>query len=194
MVRQSVRRLRADAALNRARILDAAEQVFAEQGIAASTDRVAREAGVGIGTIFRHFPTKEALLEELLRTRLTRLAAEADALLPAEEDAIFQFFARFVAQASKKQAVVATLTRAGVDVTALMARAGRDLRAAVGRLLTRAQQAGIVRDDVGVSEVLGLLMGLAHAAEQGAWDARVQRRTLRVIFDGLRGDRQRSKQ
>jgi AcrR family transcriptional regulator len=184
--RPPVRRLRADAAHNRARILDAAERVFAEQGAAASTEQVAKRAGVGIGTIFRHFPTKEALLEELLKTRVALLAAQADNLTPAEEDAIFQFFAEFVGQAAKKNAVVATLTGSGIDVTGLMTSAGSELRTAVSRLLARAQRAGIVRDDVGVAEVLGLLMALAHAAEQGAWDARMQRRTLGVVFDGLR--------
>jgi hypothetical protein len=67
-----------------------------------------------------------------------------------------------------------------------MTGAGRELRAAVGRLLGRAQQAGLVRDDVGVAEVLGILIGMANAAEQGAWNQRMQRRTLAVIFDGLR--------
>jgi AcrR family transcriptional regulator len=183
---RSSRRLRADAALNRTRILQAAEQVFAQYGAAASTEQVAKHAGVGIGTIFRHFPTKEALLEELLTSRLALLAAQADALAPDEEDAIFQFFAQFVRQASKKQAIVATLVSAGVDVKALMASGGRELRAAVGSLLACAQQAGLVRHDVGVAEIIGLLMGLAHAAEQGAWDARTLDRTLRIVFDGLR--------
>jgi AcrR family transcriptional regulator len=182
---QPKRRLRADAAVNRARILEAADQVFTANGAAASTEQVARQAGLGIGTIFRHFPTKEALLEELLRTRLAQLAAQADALAP-DEDAIFQFFAEFVAQASRKQALVTTLAAAGIDVQALMTSSGRGLRAAVTRLLTRAQEAGIVRSDVGVGEVLGLLIGVAHAAEQGAWDTRMRQRTLRVIFDGLR--------
>ena len=141
---QPKRRLRADAAVNRARILEAADQVFTANGAAASTEQVARQAGLGIGTIFRHFPTKEALLEELLRTRLTQLAAQADALA-SDEDAIFQFFAEFVAQASRKQALVTTLTAAAIDVPALMTSSGRGLRAAVAGLLTRAQEAGIVR-------------------------------------------------
>jgi hypothetical protein len=131
--------------------------------------------------------TKEELLQELLRTRLAMLAAQADALAADEENAIFQFFAQFVEQASRKQAVVATLARTGIDVPTLMADSGRELRAAVTRLLVRAQRAGVVRADVGVAEVLGLLMGVAHAAEQSAWDLRMQRRALGVIFDGLRG-------
>lgn len=183
---QSMRSLRADAVLNRERILDAAEQVFAKHGAGGSTELVAQGAGVGAGTIFRHFPTKEALLLELLRTRMERLANEADAVAPEQEDALFQFFERFVAQASKKNAVVTTLASAGVDAKALMADAGAGLRGAVGRLLARAQHAGLVRKDVGATEVLGLLMGLANAADQGRWDARMQRNTLRIVFDGLR--------
>jgi hypothetical protein len=71
-------------------------------------------------------------------------------------------------------------------VTTLMASAGRELRAAVGRVLSRAQHSGLVRKDVGAVEVLGILVGMAHAAEQGGWNERMQRRTLAVIFDGLR--------
>lgn len=184
--RQPMRGLRADAALNRERILNAAEQVFAKQGPGASTELVAKAAGVGVGTIFRHFPTKEALLLELLRTRMAHLAEEADAVAPDREDALFQFFEHFVAQASKKNAVVSTLASTGVDTKALMVNDGAALRAALGRLLARAQQAGLVRKDVGVTEVLGLLIGLANAADQGSWDARMQRNTLRIVFDGLR--------
>jgi AcrR family transcriptional regulator len=183
---QPRRSLRADAALNRERILDAAEQVFAKQGPGASTELVAKRAGVGVGTIFRHFPTKEALLLDLLRTGMAHLADEADAVAPEREDALFQFFERFVAQASKKNAVVSTLASTGVDAKAFMVDAGAALRAAIGRLLVRAQHAGLVRKDVGATEVLGLLIGLANAADQARWDARMQRNTLRIVFDGLR--------
>lgn len=187
----SGRRRRADAIQNRARILDAARRVFAEEGPAASTEEVAKRAGVGIGTVFRHFPTKAALLEELLNAGLTQLSAEADALAPEEGDALFRYFGYFVGQASKKHALVATLTASGRDVSGLMTKAATELRAAVARLVVRAQRAGVVRQDVGVGEVLGILMGLAHAAEQAAWDTRMQRRALAVIFDGLRDDRRR---
>ena len=179
--------LRADAARNRARILDAAEQVFAAQGPTASTEEVARIARVGIGTVFRHFPTKEVLLETLLVVRLTKLAGEIDAVaLDNEDNALFVSFVRLVEQAAKKRPVVAALAAAGVDVKALLTSAGRELHAAVGRLLLRAQKAGLVRKDVGVAEVLGILMGVAHAAEQGGWDKEMQGRVLEVIFDGLR--------
>jgi AcrR family transcriptional regulator len=186
-----VRQRRADAVHNRARILDAAGQVFGEKGAGGSTEEVAKRAGVGIGSVFRHFPTKQVLLEELLRTRLAELASEANALVHAEENALFQFFEHFVEQASKKYAVVATLSASGADVRGLMAKAGSELRSAVGRLLARAQQAGVVRQDVGAAEVLGILMSVAHASEQGAWDKRVQHRALTVIFDGLRSNRSR---
>src|SRR4051812_5490623 len=85
---------RADALRNRARVLTAAEAVFAARGTSASTEEVAREAGVGIGTVFRHFPTKEALLEAVYVARLRRLAEEADALVSADDagEAFFTFF------------------------------------------------------------------------------------------------------
>ena len=181
------RRPRADAVRNRIRILAAAERVFSARGTAASTEEVAEAAGVGIGTVFRHFPTKEALLEALLTARLAELAQEADSQARSgRDDALFTFLARLVDQSAKKRAVVDALGAAGVNVKALMATAGRDLRTALERLLAQAQEAGVVREDVGIAELLGLITGIAHAAEQGAWDRGMQRRTLAVLFDGLR--------
>jgi hypothetical protein len=91
------RRLRADAARNRIAILEAAEDVFVEKGRALSTEAVAERAGVGIGTVFRHFPTKEALLQALLVVRLQQLAAEADALaIDDRGGALFIVFERLV--------------------------------------------------------------------------------------------------
>src|ERR1700680_1105959 len=94
----AARPLRADAQRNRARLLDVAEVVFASKGIAASTEEIAREAGVGIGTVFRHFPTKEALLEAVFVRRLEQLAAHADALADAYDPgaAFFTFFSHVV--------------------------------------------------------------------------------------------------
>src|SRR5258708_17586261 len=92
------KRPRADAQRNRARLLDVAELVFATKGIGASTEEIAREAGVGIGTVFRHFPTKEALLEAVFIRRLQQLAARADALAEADDPgaAFFSFFSYVV--------------------------------------------------------------------------------------------------
>lgn len=180
----SGRPLRADALRNRARVLAAAEEVFAVQGTAASTEEVARKAGVGIGTVFRHFPTKESLLEAVLVTLLERLAGEAEELRSAADPgrAFFGFFARVVAQAATKHAVTEALAEAGVDAREATGRAGPGLRAALGVLLERAQQAGAVRADVGAAEVMALLAGMSYAAGR----AGAREDVLRIAFDGLR--------
>lgn len=180
----SGRPLRADALRNRAKVLAAAEEVFAVQGTSASTEEVARKAGVGIGTVFRHFPTKESLLEAVLVALLERLAAEARDLRSADDPgaAFFGFFGRVVSQAATKQAVTEALAEAGVDAREATGRAGPDLRAAIGVLLGRAQEAGAVRADVGPGEVMALLAGMSYAAGR----AGARQDVLRIAFDGLR--------
>ncbi|MDN3351406.1 TetR/AcrR family transcriptional regulator [Actinomadura sp. DC4] len=179
---------RADALRNRARVLEAAETVFDAHGTTASTEEVARAAGVGIGTVFRHFPTKEALLEAVYVTRLGKLAAEADALASAETpgEAFFAFFARVVGHAATKNAFSAALMEAGVDVRETTAETGRELRRALAALLDRAQEAGAVRRDVGLAEIMTLLVGASQAAERVGGDPGVRDRALSVVFDGLR--------
>ncbi|MGI5201780.1 TetR/AcrR family transcriptional regulator [Spirillospora sp. CA-108201] len=180
----SGRPLRADALRNRAKVLASAEEVFAVQGTSASTEEVARKAGVGIGTVFRHFPTKESLLEAVLVALLERLAAEARDLRSADDPgaAFFGFFGRVVSQATTKQAVTEALAEAGVDAREATGRAGPDLRAAIGVLLGRAQEAGAVRADVGPGEVMALLAGMSYAAGR----AGAREDVLRIAFDGLR--------
>jgi AcrR family transcriptional regulator len=184
----SKRPLRADALRNRARVLDAAEAVFAAHGTSASTEEVAREAGVGIGTVFRHFPTKEALLEAVFVARLRRLAGEAEALASADDpgEAFFAFFGHVVAHAASKNAFSAALAEAGVDVAETTAETGQELKRALGVLLTRAQETGAVRRDVALPEVMTLLVGASQAAEHVGGDAGVRDRALAVVFDGLR--------
>lgn len=180
--------LRADALRNRAKVLEAAEAVFTAHGTATSTEEVARAAGVGIGTVFRHFPTKEALLEAVFVTRLRRLAEEADALTSADDpgEAFFAFFAGVVDHAATKNAISAALAEAGVDVAETTAETGQDLKRALATLLARAQEAGTVRPDVGLPEVMTLLVGASQAAEHVGGDSGVRDRALAVVFDGLR--------
>lgn len=187
-----VKPLRADARRNRARVLEAAEAVFAAKGTGASTEEVAREAGVGIGTVFRHFPTKEALLEAVFAARLERLAEDARTLAGAEDPgaALFSFFTRMVQESATKQALADALAAAGVNVKdQLTATGGRGLLEALGVLLTRAQQAGAVRRDIQVGDLIALLVGASKSAEHAAWDPEVHARTLRVVLDGLRPGR-----
>jgi AcrR family transcriptional regulator len=177
---------RADARRNRARILDAAEAVFAENGASASTEEVASRAGVAIGTVFRHFPTKNALLAAIMKDLMERLTGEVDSLVTDGDPAtgLFTFFTRMVDQASAKKTVVDALAETGVDVQ--LARQVQDLRRAVDALLTQAQQAGAVRAEVRLDEVMALLTGACQGALHAGWDHDLQGRVLAIVFAGLR--------
>lgn len=177
---------RADAQANRTRILDVAEEVFGAGGESASTEEVARLAGVGIATVFRHFPTKVALLEAVLVRRFTRLRERADALLAADDPgrAFFDFFGDLVTDAATKIAIGDALLDAGGDRESVAA-AAQALRRAVGKLLDRAQRAGAVRDDVELPEVYALLVGTSRAAAHAALDDEVRARVLAIVYDGL---------
>jgi AcrR family transcriptional regulator len=178
--------LRADARRNRARILEAAEAVFAERGASASTEEVARRAGVAIGTVFRHFPTKEALLQALVGDLVRRLESEITALVTGGDPAtgLFTFFGSMVAQAGAKKTVVDLLAASGIDLP--VAKPVHALQEPIEALLVRAQQAGSVRDDVRVPEVLALLTAVCQAALRAGWDHDLRARTLTIVFDGLR--------
>jgi AcrR family transcriptional regulator len=180
---------RADARTNRIRVLDAAEQVFGRGGESASTEEVARLAGVGIATVFRNFPTKAALLEAVLIRRFERLRDQAQGLVGAADPgrAFFDFFAHMVADASGKIAIAEALADAGGDAPGRAERASDELERAVGVLLERAQEAGAVRKDIGLPEVYALLIGSSRAGALGHLDETVQARALAIVFDGLSG-------
>ncbi|MGW7526880.1 TetR/AcrR family transcriptional regulator [Streptomyces sp. NPDC054783] len=178
---------RADARTNRERILHVAEEVFGKGGRSASTEEVARLAGVGIATIFRHFPTKAALLEAVLVQRFDRLRAQAETLFHAMDPgaAFFDFFSHLVADAAGKIAVSEALLEAGGENGGDAARASDGLRRAVGALLQRAQRAGAVRDDVELPEVYAMLVGTSRAAAHARLEEEVRERMLAIVFDGL---------
>ncbi|MFI6346037.1 TetR/AcrR family transcriptional regulator [Streptomyces sp. NPDC050560] len=179
---------RADARRNRAKVLRAAEEALAEEGMDASMRAVARRAGVGLGTIYRHFPTREALLQAIVAERAGALVAEAEALRAASDPgaAFFGFFTALVENATRQRAVADVLDRAGVDVKAGMTEVGAAMRSAIEALLRRAQEAGAVREGLGMPEVLALLGAVCLAAERQEWGAELRERTLGVVFDGFR--------
>ncbi len=178
--------LRADARRNRERVLQSAEAVFAKQGLAVPIDVIARDAGVGVGTVYRHFPTKEALYEAIVVRHVAALAAlarcEAAGVQPGA--AFFDFLGRIASEAMTKRDLTEALANAGVDVKAVAEEAFGDLKAAVGSLLERAQKCGSVRSDVSIDEVFALVgsacMGSDH---QGAPPAV---RMVGLVCDALR--------
>jgi AcrR family transcriptional regulator len=178
--------LRADARRNRVRILEVAEAVFAEQGASAATEEVARRAGVAIGTVFRHFPTKHDLLVAVVKNVLDRLVDEVRGLVDGADpaDGLVATFARVVQLAAANKAVFDRLAETGavVDVGLAVAR----LRPEVDALLDRARRAGALRAEVGTDEVMALLAAAGQGALTGGWDGELQRRTLAVVVAGLR--------
>ena len=180
--------LRADAARNRERVLAAAEAVLARDGLPASMRAVAAHAGVGLGTIYRNFPTQEALYQAIIVQRTGALIAEAAELSAAQEPgpAFLGYFTRIVEHAARTKAMADLLARAGVDPKSGMGDVSHDMREAVQALLTRAQQAGAVRADLHMPELMALLTATCLAAEHSQWDAGLRTRTLAIVFDGMR--------
>ncbi len=166
--------LRADAARNRARILATATEVFAAKGPAASTEEIAARAGVAIGTVFRHFPTKDALLAAIMKDVRDRLAARA-----ATAETLEAFFTAVVAEAAAVHTVVTLLS---VDVSGAL----ETLTGAIATLLEQDQEHQRVRRDVRIDEVMALLTAASRGALAAAWPPDLQARTLAVIFAGLR--------
>jgi AcrR family transcriptional regulator len=177
--------IRADARRNRQRILDAAATIFAAEGIGVPVDVVAERAGVGIGTLYRHFPTKEALFEAIVVDRVDALlasAAEPGQGTDAAEE-LFAFLARMAAEVSSKHDLSDALSRAGFDLKMKCADKFDKLRAAVDFLRQRAVDQGRVRDDISTDQVIELVVGVCKSggAAGGSPGPLVQ-----VVCDGLR--------
>jgi AcrR family transcriptional regulator len=152
------RPLRADARRNRERVLVAAREAFAAEGLSVSLDDVARRAGVGPGTVHRHFPTKDALFEAVIADRLQGLTVAATELADAPDAgaAFFAFFHRMADDARHNLALASALT----DIGEAVREAGEALAAALGVLLARAQQAGAVRADLQIAELHAIVAGV----------------------------------
>jgi AcrR family transcriptional regulator len=179
------RALRADAERNRQRVLEIAQEVFAADGLSVPIDEVARRAGLGIGTVYRHFPTKEALLEAIVVDRMRRVTERAEELATADEAgaAFFAFLEMLVEESRKKKDLVHALG-SGFEERPLAVSAKKKFRGALGALLSRAQRARDVRGDVDVADVLSLIRGLLSSS-----DPRAQARHLGILCDGLRPHR-----
>ncbi|WP_344830982.1 helix-turn-helix domain-containing protein [Actinocorallia longicatena] len=166
--------------------MQAARQAFAAEGFGVPLDEIARRAGVGPGTLYRHFPTKEALFEAIVRERLLLLVegAKAARSRPDAAGALFGVIEAIVADAQAKTELIDALTGAGIDVQTEVAATAAKLREEVDALLRRAQHEGSIRDDVGAAELMALIGGviLALRGPQAIDPARA----LAVIRDGLR--------
>jgi AcrR family transcriptional regulator len=178
------RGLRADAKRNRERVLEVAQEVFASEGLAVRMEEIARRAGVGVGTIYRHFPTKEALFEAIVLDRIERAAVRAE-LLKDAQDAGAAFFAvieQLLADGAAKKDLVDALGESIGTTEAGQATKHR-FHVAVDHLLSRAQAARAVRRDVDVADVLALVRGILTDKDVTA--EALQRRAA-VLLAGLR--------
>ncbi len=185
---EAVRPLRADARRNRERVLKAARACYAEHGREAQIDEIARTAGVGVGTVYRHFPTKEALGEAIAADHFERLAAGAREGLEHED--AWQGFCEFMSRAAEMQAndlAVAEVMAAQPEAMREAAERRDDLHEAVAQLVVRAQQAGALRADVVPEDVPMLLCGLGRATRVGSTGPTMSwERYLVIMLDGLR--------
>jgi AcrR family transcriptional regulator len=186
---QPAKPLRADAARNRARVLEVAYDTFAAEGLSVPIDEIARRAEVGAGTVYRHFPTKEDLFRAVVESRLQHLIEEGRALLddPGPGEALFAFLRSMVLDwGATDQGLVDALAGLGIDVDSVAPDADDAFRGLLGELLAAAQGAGTVRADVDVPEIKALMVGCQ--AMQGYDTARAARVTD-VVIDGLRPSR-----
>ena len=178
------RPLRADARRNRARVLDVAQEMFLAEGMAVPIDAIAERAGVGVGTVYRHFPTKEALFEAIMRQRIQAMITMAEDLAEADDPgaAFFGYFTHIVEQAETSKGVHEALVKAGFPLDESVGPLAAQMRDAMGALLKRAQAAGAVRPDLTATDAKALMAGVAEMRKLGGDpDA-----TLAVVMAGMR--------
>ena len=169
--------LRADARRNLERVLDAAQEVFAASGPEASVDEVARRAGVGHGTVFRRFPTKDDLMYAVIERHVAQVTALAEEALAADDpgEAFFDFVQRAAERMMSSPGVHRCVVHCGQKPGAA------ELEELTTKLVTRAQRAGAVRRDVKPADVQLLVRSALTSAPPGQWP-----RYLAVVLDGLR--------
>ena len=184
------RKPRADAVRNRERVLEAAKAVFSQGGAEASLEAVARRAGVGIGTLYRHFPTREALFEAVYRReveQLVELARELDGKVPPAE-ALRCWLRAGVEFMATKKGMAAALALVVHSSSELVAYSLDQLTGAIGELLQRAAIAGEIRTDLDPEDLLRMLVGICYAQDGPGWQTKVLR-LVDVLVDGLRRPR-----
>jgi AcrR family transcriptional regulator len=181
------RPLRADARRNRDRLLRVAQEAFATEGVAVPLDVIARRAGVGPGTLYRHFPTKEALFEAVVHDRLHQLIHHARELGSGEDPgaALSAFLDHLLQESAPKQDLVDALDGAGVDVQDAVFATAAVLRDEIAVLLDRAQAAGAVRADLTSADLMALVSAFLHAMRPRVAAPADPARLLSVLRAGL---------
>jgi AcrR family transcriptional regulator len=184
---ETARRPRADAVRNRERVLAAAKAVFSKGGADASLEAVAKRAGVGIGTLYRHFPTREALFEAVYRREVRQLSELAEQLKDETSpvEALRRWLHSDIELVATKKGMSAALALAVHGSSELYADSLERLAKAVGVLLDRAVAAGEIRSDISPKDLLRALVGMCYMHDQPGWQASVLR-LVDIFVDGLR--------
>jgi AcrR family transcriptional regulator len=178
-------KMRADARRSRAKLLDAATAAFADHGADAPLDDIARRAGVGIGTLYRHFPTRLDLQAAVYRNQVQSVCATADELIETvtPEQALAGWLRAMAGYLVTKRGLSSSLIAGLGKDSELISSCWYAMRDAQERLLTNAQRAGVVRDDIEPHDLLRLVHGIVIATEHAPEDTD---RLLSYMFEGLR--------
>jgi AcrR family transcriptional regulator len=189
---EPTREPRADARRNRERVLRTAQQLFATEGLGVSLDEIARRAGVGPGTVHRHFPSKESLYLAVAIDQIEQLVAEAEGLAATDDPAaLFTLLSRMMASGAENVAVKSALVAAEFDLRSAAPAVAATLTRHVAGLLERAHAAGAVRADLSVDEVMALVAGAFAAIRHAGAESSPERSAhiAQLILDGLRPHR-----
>jgi len=182
------RPMRADARRNHDCLLAEARIAFAKYGADASLEEIAHRAGVGSGTLYRHFPPREALLEAVLRDWTESMAEDAASFLgkgsPSED--LHAWLRAYIAHVTVYRGLAAALMVGMQEKSSALYACGQSVRSASAELLHRAQEAGEIRPEADISDVLKLAKGIALAAEQTGGGDDLIDRLLAIVVDGLR--------
>jgi AcrR family transcriptional regulator len=181
------RRLRSDARRNHDKLVEVAASAFAEHGVDASLEEIARRAGVGIGTLYRHFPTREHLVEAVYRREVEALCAAADELARQHKPdiALAEWMLRSVDYLAAKRGMANSLRLLFAANSEAVAQSSGKVVAALQRLVDAALADGSIRADVEISDVLHALAGIYAAPDAPDWRDR-SRRLVSLLIDGLR--------
>jgi AcrR family transcriptional regulator len=184
------RKPRADAERNRVRLIEVARAAFTELGAEVALEEIARRAGVGIGTLYRHFPTRDALLTEVYRHAVGQLAEAAGRLAGALAplDALREWMRLFVDYIATKQVMAPALGAMAGGTASLYASSGPTIRTAIAQLIDRAVAHGDISRDFEPLDLLRALMGVANVNNGPGWQASAHR-LIDILIDGLRAQR-----
>jgi AcrR family transcriptional regulator len=181
------RKPRADSARNRQLLIDAAKAGFAQLGLNMSLEEIARRAGVGIGTLYRHFPSREAVVEAVYRREVEHLAEAVPQLLETSPpgEALHKWMHLFVDYIATKRLIAPSLGAAVGRTSALYATSVELITRAISTLVKRAIASGDVRKDIDPSDLLRALVGVSYGNPDAGWEASA-RRLIDILMDGLR--------